>query len=657
MIVKDLVWFVGVTAAMAGIGDYAVRRAGLQVVGVSVRLLLALGLGIGAVIFVTLVAGMIGGLHRNVVLALLAVGWTILVVRAIGFVKGRGFTDCCSTLVNASKANLSDIWALEGGKAVRMLMVSSLCLLCVLGALNLFVALLPAFEGDTLARYLNLPRYWVEEGRYFHPSHVAMASLPGNMLLFSAVGLALDGIGLAQAMTGYLMGVTCSIAVYVFARMAMPQGWALVAAVVFYMIPDVRYLSQSAKVDLGWAAFELILIYAVLRWWNSQQDEADRFKWLAIAGCFSGLAVGSKYHGMFNLALLAGSVAIVEAGRSGWLRGFGFTIGVVGIAFLFAGPYYVINSFLHHNPFHPAFSNVFAAFGAELTSLTIAPRNPGHGISGLVGNVWDMSLRPDFAKARGAGAGPVFLAVIPAGLLLRRTEKWERLALGYTLIYYGFWYLGRQRTRHFLPALAVLSILTAYHLYMMRDQSRWVQMSTYGVVAIAFSLSTAFGVRMAIVMKVPHAVAGIISSREYRDHALDTFTAFPNSAMTTYINSHLTRSNRIVGVMNHSGLYLKPDYMRHTWIDGVSVDGLGVLDIVKTFQDHNISHVLINEDVVDMYREGYGWEEFEEPTLLDSGLRGRWLDSVFSSGRQTLYGVRSSPREEMPAPERRGASN
>ena len=121
------------------------------------------------------------------------------------------------------------------------------------------------------------------------------------MMMLSALGLLMSSDVISQFLTGFLMVAMVAGAIYVLGRRYFSFGAAVCAATFFYLIPEVyRFLVRSAKVDLGWAFFEVLALTALFAW----REQREHPRWLVLAGVFSGLALGTKYIALINLLLI-----------------------------------------------------------------------------------------------------------------------------------------------------------------------------------------------------------------------------------------------------------------------------------------------------------------------------------------------------------------
>lgn len=485
--------------------------------------------------------------------------------------------------------------------------------------MNLTGDLAPPLEGDTIHQYLLTPREWVAAGRYVQPSNIWASTLPGNMMMISAWGLLLrDSFSLAALMTGFGMSLFFGAAVYALARLYVDRIPAALAAVVAYTMPDVGYLAQSAKVDMGWALFEALALAAVFRWMDVDADAqgaaegrtrqgaqpcaptaGDTIRWLALAGVCLGWAAGSKNQTFISIALLGLWVVLRLVIRGEW-RGMLRAGGVFGASAAAAGfPYYLYNAIVHRNPFYPVFADVFVRFGgtasprSELGTEIFYPWTVG----GYFTNLWNMSLGHGADFYLGFIVGPIFLLIIPVGLALglMRGQRalWRMLA--YAFVFSVVWFLVKQAARHFLPGLALLAVISGYLLWQLA-QSKLVSrriVRAAAVLGLLGNLAVWAGVFYW------HQAFRVALGMETRDQFLERVhdgvlgPYSPDWATIRLLNTELRAEDRVLTNNAASPLYITPQLVPGNWGDRIAYDQMDDPDaLLAALEAHHIGYVL-----------------------------------------------------------------
>jgi len=523
-------------------------------------------------------------------------------------------------------------------------------LMTVLGiafaAMNLIGDLAPPIEGDTVHQYLLLPRYWVEAGVYIQPTHIWAATLPGNTMLISAWVLLLrESYSLATLVTGFGMSLFAALAVYALARLHFSRGASGLAVVVLYTMPDAGYLAQSAKVDMMWALFEILALAAFLRWIDNtspvrnplslNSHHADSTKWLVLAGVFVGLAAGSKIQAFISVLMLGGWVVLryVLHGRLSDAVRYGSIFAGLVVAAGF--PFYLYNLVVNRSPFYPVFADQFTRLlggipspRSELGTEVFYAWTP----VGYLQNVLGMSLghNPNLNFYLGFIVGPIFLLVVPVGILsgVLRGKRiiWKMLA--YAFLFSVIWFVVKQAARHFLPGLALLSIVAGYTLWKL-NHSQTVPYRVVLAASVLAIVGNIVGWLGVLYWNGAYRVAAGIDNRQNyleRWHNQVASSTYPDWETIEMLNT--LPDSRILAEHANSSLYITPDIVSAGWGDRVDYTGVADGDDrLELMQLHEIDYILTSD------ADG-GDALFEESTWLTEHT-----ELIYDGERSTLYKI------------------
>lgn len=614
-------------AALAMLALYGFGRALRRLVPLtfwsrSAELAFSFAFGLGAVATMLFVLSLVGGLVS-------AAGWALLALGGLlALIQYRTLRDD----LRAGWGAVRTVWAAPWFVRVVVLIALGVA------AVNLVGDLVPPLEGDTVHQYLLVPRYWVEVGRYVQPPHIWAATLPGNMMMISAWALLLNGsYSLAGLMTGFSMSLLFALGVYALARLKYGHEVAWLAAAIMLTVPDVGYLAQSAKVDMGWALFEALALAAFFRWLDADGVDERANHWLVLSGVMLGFAAGSKNQTFISMALLGGWVVIRYLRHGDW-RGLlraapVFALGAVAAML----PFYLYNGIVHLNPFFPVFAeplhNLFGATASPRSELGTEVFYPWT-VGGYFTNLWNASLghtRPGWYL--GFIAGPVFLLAIPAGLMLGllRGERTAWRMLGYGFVFSVVWFLVKQAVRHFLPALILLGIVSALVLWKAGKMRGWPGKALRGVAVLLIALNAANILGIVMWNGAYRVVLGVETREQFLDRYHDTLTypTFPDAATVHYMNDELGPGVRVLSEHTGSSLYIAPDMVSPQWGDRErldTIDDMGVL--LDRLEASRIDYVLVSEaDADDNYI-------FTQPDFLSQHAA-----LVFEGPRTRLYRV------------------
>lgn len=509
---------------------------------------------------------------------------------------------------------------------------------------NLVADLAPPVEGDTVHQYLLLPRYWVAAGRYVQPTHIWAATLPGNMMMISAWALLLRGsFPLATLVTGWAMSLALTLAVYALGRLAFEPKAAAFAALAIFTMPDAAYLAQSAKVDPGWALFEVLALAGFFRWLDlaDSQNEAGGaapHRWLVFAGVMLGLAAGSKNQTAISIGLLAGWIVLRGAVRRDWigalraLAAFGAAVAAAGF------PYYLYNAITLRSPFYPVLSGSFHT----LVGGTPSPRSElgtevfyPWTVGGYLRNLWNASLGHTVSGFYlGTIVGPIFLIAIPAGWILGayRGRRVVRRMLLYAFVFSVVWFLVKQAARHFLPGLALLAAAAGLALAFLDGRKSPLTAVIKGLILAALAWNLAITGGVLLWSGAPRVALGLESRaefvRRYHDDVLPP-TIYPDWETIETLNTVVGPGGRVLTDHAANSLYIAPDIVSGNWGDRVAYDTMWDEEtLLDALAGAGIEYILD-------YKADPDQRPYTQPAFL-----GAHAELVYDGERTRLYRLR-----------------
>ncbi|NDJ51535.1 MAG: hypothetical protein GYB68_00450 [Chloroflexi bacterium] len=560
----DFVLTLAILLAIYGIGRLIRPLVRLDFWSHAAEMAVTFALGLGTSATILFVAALLGGLVPLTAWIMLASGLLIHTV------KYRALVQDAEHIGNA----LRGLW--QGPPIVRGVLLVGIAFVLM----NLIADFAPPMEGDTTHQYLLTVRYWVDSGRNYQPTHIWASPLPGNILFMSAWGLLLnDSFSLASLISGWGMSLLFALSVYSLARLYFDRGVAALAALIAYSMPDTIYLAQSAKVDMGWAFFEVLALAFFFRWIDvSKPDTGDEgLPWLILSGVFIGLAAGSKNQTYISIALLGTWLIMRGVLRRDWPALLRSVLAFSLAGFITLLPFYLYNGIAHLNPFYPVFADPFA----NLFGATPSPRSElGTEVFyawtplGYLTNLWNASLGhgPEFYL--GFIFGPLFLLLIPIGWLtgaFRGKPILGRMLI-YAFVFSILWFFVKQAARHFLPGLALLSVVAAVALWQISSETQpqlWQRIVVL-IVVLCLGWNFAIGASVLYWNGSYRVAAGLESREQYlaRFHnEVVAGLAFPDWETIQTLNSDLAPTDRILTEHAANPLYIKPQLVSGNWGD------------------------------------------------------------------------------------------
>jgi len=498
-------------------------------------------------------------------------------------------------------------------------------------------AMAPPLDGDTVHTYLDVPRRYAHSGGIVSLPFEVFASIPLNMQMLSAMALLVRGEELAQMLVGFTMAMGAASIVFLLGRRYFSMEIGLWAALFFLVTHVVEFLVPTAKVNLGRAFFDLLAIFSLSRWVFTQERQ-DR--WLVIGGIFSGAGFATSYVSGFTAAVIVLFIGIVTLATdqdmrtrltNGSHRLLLYAIPLV----LLSCPWLIKNYIETGNPVYPVFMSDFSPVQYSTNPWAV------------VTNAWAMSTQ--YAPWHfGKPIGPVFLALAPGVLFLRRVPreiKWALVAVG--VLYVLYYFVGRQRPRNFLVELGLLAVIAAWSLNACKQSFPWVRRTFILGFLFLLAFEAVFFVRLHLFsLDKLQYLAGFVNRDQFLERNLNLSGAYPHLDMVHFINNLPKDKATVISLRVGNDYYIDPEVR---FIDSRMADGNffnETLDDPQLILDEwnrlGAQYVFVN----DLYLRGSETAEF---MLVSSpAFRLHCLTPVKESGQQYLYLLKC---DQMPPPE------
>lgn len=491
------------------LGDKIVRCLGVSGLARLVRLVFAVSTGLGLIASGIFVLGLAGLLWPLPLLAwILAISlWAapdiLRIIKSLPALLRRG---------------------IESWKSTPFLSKGLLALSGVIAFLAVCLALVPPWDYDGLMYHLEAPRQFLQAGRIVPLPLISQANGPMLVQMVYTLGVAagIDSLSKLVHLSGAALLI---LATYSFGNRYLGgrKGW--MPAVMLLGTPMVLVLATFAYIDLVWALYSFLGLYALINW-TEERDPA----WLVLSAILSGFAVGSKYNalGYTGILFLFVTWSARQRGRRELFRS---VLIFGGVVLAIGAPWYVKNWVWTGNPFYPLF---FGGPGWPLERVHIS-------ITYLAGfgtgrSVLDYLLLPisiffnqeKFATLLGPLEipSPLFL-IAPAYLFITRRKG---QALNLLALYSGLgfvnWASGSQQTRFLLPLFPGLAVLSAGSLDAFAGSLRTKRLQRVFVPGILGGL-VIYGLIPLLLLSLLFQPMRVMVGSETRDQFISRNTAMP----------------------------------------------------------------------------------------------------------------------------------
>ncbi len=581
-----------------GLGRILLKLSGLAPSHRSTRVVLSAGLGFGVLVYLQMILGFAGAFDRSVAWGVLG---SMALVGLAGAVRWRPVLPS------------PGIRGVTIGRHWPYLGVGAAIVVYAVG--YLIVAMAPTLEGDSLAGYLVTARDYAREGAIVPVEYAYNSVFPANGQMLSTFGYLLKGQIAAQLILSWTMGILAAGVVYTIGRTWLSSRAALVGVGLWYAMTSVAYLAASGKIDLAWAAFDLLSLLAFSHWYFATKGCRD-WRWLALAGLFLGLAGGVKQASVFTAFAMAVGISYrLVLDRDTDVRS--WTLAYVPLALLAV----------------PAVIWVARALVlADSLGFTGANLNNDSGAGGFFKAIWDMSMlgnAGDTEGPNGKSIGPTVLAVVPLLIVFRNVDRriWHMLA--FALLMVIVWFFAVQRARHLLPTLGLLALVAGYVVALMIEWRPMVGRTLTLVLLAALTVNFATWGWVNFV-SLDHATRAfnVKTDDEFFRRNLPELPWYPNATVTAFARDETPVTAVLAAPSGSNGLYMERTLLQNRFQSEADVADAD--EFVAGLRADGVTHVYVNDFVV-------GQRGHEQAWLARLDFQARYLTELACDAGQCLY--------------------
>lgn len=305
-----------------------------------------------------------------------------------------------------------------------------LCLIVVAALINLPGALAPPFEYDELEYHLGALTEYGKAGKIVVLPHNFYSNMPQLTEM-----LYLLGSDVAAKLLHWAFGLLTAAAIYALGTRLWSRRAGITAAALFYCLPFVQDLSQTARIDLATTFFATLAFGALM------------LDWRALAALATGCAIATKWPAVAVVLLPALVLLLIETKSLKPVMSFAV------LACIPVAPWLVKNLVFTGNPIYPLlFGGAnWSQSQAALFAAKHAPSFDGAGLLQLIERVW----RYSFVEP---GATPLLLMSAPL-LFLFRSQNCRRLVWLFVLAYLGWYFTTFRPWRFLMPVLPLAALM------------------------------------------------------------------------------------------------------------------------------------------------------------------------------------------------------
>jgi hypothetical protein len=359
-----------------------------------------------------------------------------------------------------------DVRAIKSQSSSRFILALSSTMLACIIILNLVAALGPEVFYDSLVYHLGLPKLYLLNGRIIPTLNNIYSGVPFNAEMLYGFGLAIGGEGVAKLIP-FSLGLAILVLMFSWIRRYSSRDAALVAMLLFYSSPMIAAQSWHTLVELSWCYHSLLAMYCVI---TADADKIASYRRLALAGIFTGLALGTKYNAITSAAalfvvLVLKFKSLPNLSRSEALKRLGFFLFATGIV---ASPWIAKNYFYYQNPIFPMFDGWFFPDSRGVDWRGLAADAKGRSLQSLFTpwGLWDSVAALWSNEWRGLDSlGMGFIVLLPWVFFLRwRTLPVQMTYLALIMGWAG-WTLSSRMPRFMIFIIPLLAIILAMGIF------------------------------------------------------------------------------------------------------------------------------------------------------------------------------------------------
>jgi hypothetical protein len=511
---------------------------------------------------------------------------------------------------------------------------AKLMVICILTAaiLNLTGALAPPFEYDELEYHLGALADYQRAGHIVFLTHNFYSNLPQltEMLYLLATTMTSD---IAAKILHWVFGLLGALAVFGVARRLWTRTVAWTAAALFYCMPFVQDLGQTARIDLATAFFATLAFGALVVW---SEEEDRNLVWLS-ALC-AGAAVATKWT----------AIPVVLFPLAAWLafrRKFRLLAAFALLAIAVVTPWLVKNWLLSGNPIYPLF---YQWFPHPYWSAAQAAMFSGkHYATFGWGTIEQFFLLPWNYSFLEAGAVPLLLMTTPLILLVSRSGPTAKRAGWLVAGSYASWFCFTFRPWRFLfPTFGMAAVAGAFAMEKFGREAmvRYTLRFAVGIVMLT-SLAT-LALNDLADTENPERVPPEMDFVQYDlgQFTRDEFIARMGKGVlepVIWMNENLPSGAKALYVGEGRVYYAKHPVLWSTAFDQqplttMSNEAKTAEELLAMLHAKGVTHVYVNFAETDRLRRGYDYMADANWNLIQNTLRHNATE-VHRTARGSVY--------------------
>ncbi|MBI1935164.1 glycosyltransferase family 39 protein [Candidatus Woesearchaeota archaeon] len=549
----------------------------------------SLPLGLSAIAYAMLFAGLLGYLYKSVLVIILALLY-IALWKDVGELLRIIFSSIRNFSFNKF-VRKHDI-ALNFYSIV-------IILLLLFPLMNFFLSFSPPWHFDVIAYHLAMGKIYIAAHKVVYIPYMLFSNFPSLIDTMYMVGLLLSN-GILANLLGYSLGIAFLASIYKFCQRFFNERIALLSSLIFYSFPLIFMLSRTSHIDVQLAFFVFLSVYAICVYSKSKDS-----KWLFLSAIFSGLGISSKVFGAVAAAVIFALLVLilirdVSKKRMDYKSAFAKSAAFCIIAFVIVMPWLLKSYFFTGNPVWPELNEIFhGKYWDEKhqQGINVMHNLRKPSLCNYLRLPWDIVTQQ--GKRLGnidedLEIGPFVLAILPLYFFVGKKDRVINSFFMLLFVYLTVWFFLSHIFRYVIYAVPLIAIISGYVIHellkinLLSRALKLLLLFTFGFNLLFFIGANA---------KEFPAALGLESEDNFH-------SKYPGPIYdaSKFANSNLPESAKILLFRDTRGYFIDRGYV---WADPLTqayIDYSNIKsedDYYKELKRLGITHILVNNN--------FGW--------------------------------------------------
>lgn len=240
-------------------------------------------------------------------------------------------------------------------KKISLIILDSAIILLLISVS--LICLLPPVSRDALTHHLYVPYLYLKHGGIFELPHISFSYYPELLDYLYCIPLYFKNDILPKYIH-FSFALFTALFIYLYIKPRLGKLYALTGVLFFLTIPVIFKLSINVYVDLGLVCFTFASIYYLFKW----REKSFRYKYLIIAGIYSGLALSVKYNGFVSFFIIVLLIPfLLDDKQKKSIKVIFYPVVFVIVSLTVFSPWMIKNYIWTNNPVYPLYDSVFNA--------------------------------------------------------------------------------------------------------------------------------------------------------------------------------------------------------------------------------------------------------------------------------------------------------